>query len=82
MALSVPGIIIYEANVSLLGLGDSSIITWGQMLHDALVQGAVINRLWWWILPPGLMIALMGLTFGLIGRGFDKAWNPGSSTML
>ena len=82
MALSVPGIIMYEANVSLLGLGDSSIITWGQMLHDALVQGAVINRLWWWILPPGLMIALMGLAFGLVGRGFDKAWNPGSSSML
>jgi peptide/nickel transport system permease protein len=72
MALSVPGVITYEASVSLLGLGDASVITWGQMLHDALVQGAVINRLWWWILPPGLMIALMGLTFGLLGRGFEK----------
>jgi peptide/nickel transport system permease protein len=73
MALSVPGVIMYEASVSLLGLGDASVITWGQMLHDALVQGAVINRLWWWVLPPGLMIALMGLTFGLLGRGFEKA---------
>jgi peptide/nickel transport system permease protein len=80
MALSVPGIVMYEANVSLLGLGDSSVITWGQMLHDALVQGAVVNRLWWWILPPGLMIALMGLTFGLLGRGFDEVWDPRSSS--
>ena len=78
MALSVPGIILYEASVSLLGLGDSSTITWGQMLHDALVQGAVINRLWWWILPPGLSIALMGLTFALLGRGFDRVLNPRS----
>lgn len=77
MALSVPGVIMYEASVSLLGLGDASVITWGQMLHDALVQGAMINRLWWWILPPGLMIALMGLTFGLIGRGLDKSLKLG-----
>jgi peptide/nickel transport system permease protein len=73
MALSVPGVIMYEASVSLLGLGDAAVITWGQMLHDALVQGAVINRLWWWVLPPGLMIALMGVAFGLLSWGFDRA---------
>lgn len=77
MALSVPGIILYEASISLLGLGDSSAVTWGQMLHDAFVQGAVINRQWWWVLPPGLMIALTGLTFALLGRGFDRVWHRG-----
>ncbi len=78
MALSVPGIILYEAGVSILGLGDSSAVTWGQMLHDALAQGAVINRLWWWILPPGLMISVTGIVFALIGRGMDRVWNPGA----
>ena len=76
MALSVPGIILYEAGISMLGLGDTNVVTWGQMLHDALVQGAVINRLWWWILPPGLMISLTGITFALLGRGFEQVWNP------
>ena len=76
MALSVPGIILYEAGISILGLGDSTVVTWGQMLHDALVQGAVINRLWWWILPPGLMISITGIAFALIGRGMDRVWNP------
>ena len=76
MALSVPGIILYEAGISLLGLGDASVVTWGQMLHDALIQGAVINRLWWCIIPPGIMIALTGITFALIGRGLDKVWKP------
>jgi len=76
MALSVPGIILYEAGVSLLGLGDVNVVTWGQMLHDALVQGAVINRLWWWVLPPGLMIALTGITFALLGRGFERVVDP------
>lgn len=76
MAMSVPGIILAEAGVSLLGLGDTRAVTWGQMLHDAYVQGAVINRMWWWVLPPGLSIALLGLSFALVGRGLDRLVNP------
>jgi len=76
MALSVPGVIVYEASVSLLGLGDSSIVTWGQILQAALRQGAVINGLWWWVVPPGLMIALMGMSFAFIGSAMDKILHP------
>jgi peptide/nickel transport system permease protein len=76
MALSVPGVIVYEASVSLLGLGDSSIVTWGQILEAALNQGAVINNLWWWVIPPGLMIALMGMSFAFIGSAMDKILHP------
>jgi len=79
MAMSVPGIIIAEAGVSLLGLGDTTTVTWGQMLHDAFVQGAVINGMWWWVLPPGLSIATMGPSFALVGRGLDRVVNPRSS---
>lgn len=76
MALSVPAVIVYEASVSLLGLGDSTIVTWGQLLHDALGQGAVINNLWWWVVPPGLMIALMGMSFAFIGTALDRILHP------
>jgi peptide/nickel transport system permease protein len=76
MALSVPAVIVYEASVSLLGLGDSSIVTWGQILHDALGQGAVINNLWWWVVPPGLMIALMGMAFAFVGTALDRILHP------
>jgi peptide/nickel transport system permease protein len=76
MALSIPGVIVYEASVSLLGLGDSSIVTWGQILQAALSQGAVINKLWWWVVPPGLMIALMGMAFAFIGSAMDKILHP------
>lgn len=74
MALSVPGILLYEASLGVVGLGDPSVVTWGQMLRDAFVQGAVVNHLWWWVLPPGLMIGLTGLTFALLGQGFDRLW--------
>ena len=73
---SIPGVIVYEASVSLLGLGDSSIVTWGQILQAALSQGAVINKLWWWVVPPGLMIALMGMAFAFIGSAMDKILHP------
>ncbi len=76
MALSIPAIIVYEASVSLLGLGDASIVSWGQILESALSQGAVINNLWWWVIPPGLMIALMGMSFAFLGTALDKILHP------
>lgn len=76
MALYVPGAIVYESTISLLGLGDSTIVTWGQMLHDALTGGAVLNGQWWWVIPPGLAIALMGMTFALLGFAMDTILHP------
>jgi len=76
MALYVPRAIVVEATISLLGLGDSTIVTWGQILRDALTGGAVLNGLWWWVIPPGLFIALMGMTFAFIGFAMDKILHP------
>lgn len=76
MALRVPMAIVYEASISLLGLGDASIVTWGQILHDAMNNGAVLKGLWWWVVPPGLIIALMGMTFAFLGFSMDKILNP------
>lgn len=76
MALSVPMAIVYEATISVIGLGDSSIVTWGQMLQDALSAGAVTQGIWWWVVPPGLMIALVGMTFAFIGFAMDKILLP------
>jgi len=76
MALSVPGAVVYESTVSLLGLGDATIVTWGQILHDAFTGGAVLGGLWWWVVPPGLIIALMGMTFSFIGFAMDRILHP------
>ncbi len=76
MALSVPGAIVAEASISLLGLGDASIVTWGQILHSAMNNSAVLKGLWWWVVPPGLTIALLGMTFAFLGFSMDKILNP------
>ncbi|HEY8140532.1 MAG TPA: ABC transporter permease [Nitrososphaera sp.] len=78
IAISVPSAILGEATLSFLGLSDPSIPTWGQILHDANTAGAASRGLWWWIVPPGLMIALTGLAFVLIGNALDVIVNPRS----
>ena len=75
IAIAVPGAILGEAALSFLGLGDPSIPTWGQILHDAHSAGAMSRGLWWWIVPPGLMIAITGLAFVLIGNALDSIVN-------
>lgn len=76
IAISVPAAITTEAGLSFLGLGDPQYPTWGSMLHDANNHGAAARGLWWWIVPPGMMIAITGLAFVFIGSAIDQAANP------
>ena len=76
IAISVPAAITTEAGLSFLGLGDPSFPTWGQILHDANTYGAAAQGFWWWIVPPGLLIAITGLAFVFIGNALDAIVNP------
>ena len=76
IAISVPAAITTEAGLSFLGLGDPTFPTWGQILHDANTYGAAARGMWWWIAPPGIMIAITGLAFVFIGNALDAIVNP------
>ena len=76
IALSVPGAVLTEAGVSFLGLGDPLVLTWGKILNQAQGAAATINGYWWWVIPPGLMITIVGMTFILIGQALDTILNP------
>jgi len=76
IAISVPAAITTEAGLSFLGLGDPSFPTWGQILRDAYTYGAAARGLWWWIVPPGIMIAITGLSFVFMGNALDVIVNP------
>jgi len=75
LATAVPYAIVSEAWLSWLGLYDPTMMTWGRMLHDAenTVEGI---RMWWWIVPPGICIALISLSFILLGYALDEILNP------
>jgi peptide/nickel transport system permease protein len=34
------------------------------------------NLAWWWIIPPGIAIALISLSFILLGYAMDEMFNP------
>lgn len=72
LATSVPNAIISEAALSFLGLFDPNVMSWGKMLRDA--QQYVEK--WWWIVPPGIAIAIISLSFILIGYAIDEILNP------
>lgn len=77
VAFAVPGAILTEAGVSfLLGAQGTLEITWGRILSDAERKSAVLTGMWWWVLPPGFMIAISGLAFVLIGTALDRVLNP------
>jgi ABC-type dipeptide/oligopeptide/nickel transport system permease subunit len=76
LALSVPGAIVGEAALSFLGLGPQTVISWGQMLELAHGAATSAGLLWWWIIPPGIGIAVLSLSFILIGYALDEMFNP------
>jgi len=75
LATAVPAAIINEAWLSFLGLYDPNIMTWGRMLHDVESIGEGIF-MWWWVIPPGICIAAISLSFILIGYALDDILNP------
>src|SRR6266568_64109 len=74
LALSVPAAILTEAALEFLGLGDPSVISWGILFYNVEVSGGF--REWWWIIPPGISIAIVSLSFVLIGYALDELFNP------
>ncbi|WP_245629146.1 ABC transporter permease [Alicyclobacillus shizuokensis] len=70
------GAILAESGLAFLGLESVNSVSWGTMLYWAQSGGALLNGAWWWIIPPGLGIALVGLSLGLMNFAIDQFTNP------
>lgn len=75
LAMSAPAAIYSEAYLSFLGLYPVEVMTWGRMLHDVLLAPGGVQK-WWWVLPPGLCIAAISISFIFIGYSLDEIFNP------
>jgi len=69
-------VIIAAASLEFLGLGDSSGISWGTMLYWAQQTNALLLGAWWWFIPPGLCIAVLGAGLAFINFGIDEVADP------
>ncbi|MDY0316946.1 MAG: ABC transporter permease [Candidatus Izemoplasmatales bacterium] len=75
-ALTCAGIMVAEAGLSFLGLGDPTAISWGKMLAEAQSGGALLFGHWWWIIAPGIGIFIAVFAFMRIGLVMEEILNP------
>jgi hypothetical protein len=68
--------ILTQAGLAFLGLSSVSEWSWGTMLYWAQNGQALAAGAWWWFVPPGLAIALVGTALALINFGIDEFINP------
>jgi peptide/nickel transport system permease protein len=73
--LTIPGYILGEAGLSLLGLGiQDPIPSWGNLLSEAM--GIVHIQFAPWILMPGLLIFITVVCFNVVGDALRDALDP------
>jgi peptide/nickel transport system permease protein len=74
--LTVAIAILSETTLSFLGLGDPLRVSWGSMLDAAFSNGAISTGAWWYLLPPGIGVVVVVLSFMLVGRALETVLNP------
>ena len=71
MAMGVGWSIIVQAGLAFIGVSNPLIPSWGVMIRNAYKSGQ-IEAVWWWSLPPGILISLTVLATFLIGRSLER----------
>ncbi|MBM4447263.1 MAG: ABC transporter permease [Chloroflexi bacterium] len=74
--LSIPGVILAEAALSFIGLGDPTVPSWGIILEAGQYS---LNTAWWVAVEPGIMLFLTVLAFNFLGDGLRDAFDPKSN---
>ena len=75
MTFRVTSAIITEAALAFLGFGDPGTVSWGMMLQWVWKTGHMFKAPYW-LLPPGICISLITLSFYLLGRAMDEVLDP------
>jgi peptide/nickel transport system permease protein len=74
------GTVIYamgaEAGLGILGLGDSTEVSWGSMLYWAQTSASLYVGAWWEMIVPALALAITGGALALINMSIDQVSNP------
>ncbi len=80
IAASFVGTVLYAILTSValafLGVADLSQWSYGTMLYWAQNGNAVQLNAWWWYAPPGICVALLGMSMVLLNFGLDELGNP------
>lgn len=75
MTFRVTSAITIEAALAFLGFGDPGTVSWGMMLQWVWKTGNMFKAPYW-LLPPGICISLITLSFYMLGRAMDEVLDP------
>jgi peptide/nickel transport system permease protein len=62
--------------LAFIGLADLNSWSLGTILYWAQSQQALQLGAWWWFVPPGIAVALIGTALVLLNTGIDELGNP------
>lgn len=68
--------ILSQVTLAFIGVTSISEWNWGTILFWAQANQALARGAWWWFVPAGLCIALLGMALALINFGIDEFVNP------
>ncbi len=73
LMLMVGSVILLQASLDFIGIGDARRISWGSMLHNGQ---HFIRDGWWMVVFPSLALALLVLALNILGDWLNARLNP------
>lgn len=65
-----------QASMAMFGIGSAAEPSWGLIINYAFGMNALFRGMWWWFVPPGLCLALLGFATTMVNFGLDEITNP------
>jgi peptide/nickel transport system permease protein len=67
---------LLAASYDFLGLGPTNEISLGTMMNQSTLWSALQLHVWWWFVPPGLVLTGMVAALLVANVGLDEVFNP------
>ena len=67
---------LLAASYDFLGLGPTNGISLGTMMNQSTLWSALQLHVWWWFVPPGLVLTGMVAALLIANVGLDEVFNP------
>ena len=76
LVILIPANVFLEATLTIIGVGDPVLPTWGKIIRDGFGNGALLSGQYYWVLEPAVILLITGLAFAMVGFAMDRVFNP------
>lgn len=76
LVILIPANVFLEATLTIIGVGDPVLPTWGKLIFDGFRNGALLQGQYYWVLEPAVILLITGLSFAMVGFSMDRIFNP------